>query len=78
MTATTLVASDQAESRVNLYKTIAYYLTFIALGLGGVTLGPTLHGLASHTATTISQISLVFSARALGYMAGSYIGGRVV
>lgn len=40
-------------------------------------LGPTLPGLAAHTRTTLSAISLVFTGRSLGYLLGSFEGGRL-
>jgi FHS family Na+ dependent glucose MFS transporter 1 len=57
-------------------KTIGYYLGFIGLGLTTASLGPTLPGLAEHTHTQLSQISFLFTARALGYLLGSLQGGR--
>ena len=41
----------------------------------GAVLGPTLPYLAKFTQTSFSQISLLFIARSLGYLAGSFIGG---
>ncbi len=55
----------------------AYYVGFIALGLVGAVMGPTLLGLAAHTGSTISQISFLFTARAVGYFIGSLISGRL-
>jgi FHS family Na+ dependent glucose MFS transporter 1 len=64
--------------RVNkIAQTAVYYAAFIALGLASASLGPTLGGLAEHTHTRLSEISFVFSARALGYLIGSFVGGRV-
>ncbi len=40
-------------------------------------LGPTLPGLAENTHATISAISILFTARALGSLAGSVGGGRI-
>ncbi len=65
------------EKRAGLLKTLVYFVVFVALGLGGVTLGPTLQGLADHTRSSLSQISIVFSARAFGYMVGSFLAGRL-
>jgi MFS transporter, FHS family, Na+ dependent glucose transporter 1 len=77
LTQTTLPQANPSMSRERLYKTAAYYLTFVALGLAGVTLGPTLAALAGHTNTHLDQISFLFSARAVGYMTGSFISGRI-
>ncbi len=66
-----------ADRRSTLLQTLTYFAVFVALGLGGVTLGPTLQGLASNTGSTLGQISVVFAARSLGYMIGSFVAGRV-
>ncbi len=58
-------------------QTAVYYAAFIALGLASASLGPTLGGLAQHTHTRLSEISFIFSARALGYLIGSVVGGRI-
>ncbi len=58
-------------------RTAAYYLAFVALGTTGAVLGPTLSGLAEHTHTQLSQISLLFTAGWLGYLLGSFLGGRL-
>jgi fucose permease len=65
------------ESAGGTSKTIAYYAAFVALGLIGVSLGPTLPGLAQHTKTRLSEISFLFTARSLGYLLGSFQGGRL-
>ncbi len=58
-------------------KTIGYYAAFTALGMVGASLGPTLPGLAEHTQTQISEISFLFTARSLGFLLGSFFGGRL-
>jgi len=57
--------------------TITYYLAFILLGLTFAAEGPTLLKLAEHTSSKISQISFIFFFGSLGYLSGSYIGGRL-
>jgi FHS family Na+ dependent glucose MFS transporter 1 len=57
-------------------RTASYYAAFVALGLAGASLGPTLPGLAAQTRTPLSGISLLITAGALGYLLGSYQGGR--
>ena len=57
--------------------TIAYYLAFILLGLTIAAEGPTLLKLAEHTGSKINQISFIFFFGSLGYLSGSYIGGRM-
>ncbi len=59
-----------------LAQTASYYLAFIALGLVGAALGPTVQRLATRTGTVLSEISIVFTARSLGYLLGSFFGGR--
>lgn len=61
-----------------LSKTAAYYLTFVALGLTSASLGPTLPGLAENTKTRLSDIGFLFTARSLGYLIGSFFGGRLL
>ena len=58
-------------------KTIGYCVAFVALGLVMASLGPTLPGLAKNTRTHLSEISVLFTARALGYLIGSFQGGRL-
>jgi FHS family Na+ dependent glucose MFS transporter 1 len=57
--------------------TTAYYLAFILLGLTVAADGPALLKLAEHTSSTLDQISLIFFFGSLGYLVGSYIGGRI-
>ena len=57
--------------------TAAYYASFVALGLTLAALGPTLPGLAERTGSSLSAISYLFTARSLGYLLGSYRGGRL-
>lgn len=64
------------EREKKVSKTVAYYASFMALGLGLASLGPTLPGLAEHTRTDLSQISYLFTANSIGYLLGSLLGGR--
>lgn len=57
--------------------TAAYYAAFIAMGISMASLGPTLPGLAANTRASISAISVLFTARALGSLVGSVWGGRI-
>jgi FHS family Na+ dependent glucose MFS transporter 1 len=57
--------------------TSAYYLAFILLGLTIAAEGPTLLKLAEHTSSALDQISSIFLFGSLGYLLGSYIGGRL-
>ena len=57
--------------------TTAYYLAFILLGLTIAAEGPTLLKLAEHTSSALDQISSIFLFGSLGYLLGSYMGGRI-
>ena len=57
--------------------TTAYYLAFILLGLTIAAEGPTLLKLADHTSSALDQISAIFLFGSLGYLIGSFIGGRI-
>jgi FHS family Na+ dependent glucose MFS transporter 1 len=59
-----------------LLLTIAYYLSFIILGLLTAAEGPALPGLAENTSSTLDQISLIFVFGALGYLLGSLLSGQ--
>jgi FHS family Na+ dependent glucose MFS transporter 1 len=67
-------ATLQASSRA---KAAGYFVAFIAVGLAASILGPTLPGLAAQTGSQVGQVSLVFTAQALGYLIGSLGGGRL-
>ena len=56
--------------------TIAYYLAFIILGLTTAASGPSLLKLAEHTISELDRISLIFVFSSLGYLVGSFLGGR--
>jgi len=58
-------------------RTIGYFAVFVAVGLETAALGPTLPGLAEQTHSQLDAISLLFTAHSLGYMFGSFFGGRL-
>lgn len=58
-------------------KTAAYYYAFIVLGLITGVFGPTINDLARHTQSTLNEISIIFTARAFGYLVGSFLAGRL-
>lgn len=60
----------------NRNQTIGYFLAFVALGLTTAALGPALPYLAEYTGSELSQISILFTTKAAGYLIGSIIGGR--
>ncbi|MCL7941847.1 MFS transporter [Halomonas sp. ATCH28] len=55
-----------------------YFLVMLAVGMGSGLLGPALPHLAAMTGSTMGQISVLFTARALGNMLGSLLSGRLV
>ena len=57
--------------------TAAYYAAFIGLGLTNASLGPLLPFLSDQTRSGLSQVSILFTGRWLGYLLGSLIGGRI-
>lgn len=57
-------------------RTVGYFVIFVALGLAAASLGPTLPTLAAHVHTPLSGISFLFTAGSLGFLIGSYQGGR--
>jgi MFS transporter, FHS family, Na+ dependent glucose transporter 1 len=59
-----------------LMLTAAYYLSFIIMGLASAAEGPSLPTLAKHTSSPLEQIGLIFVFGSLGYLLGSFIGGR--
>ena len=58
--------------------TLSYFLMFIGIGMVSGILGPSLTHLAEQTGSTMSQIALLFTARALGVMCGAVITGRLL
>jgi FHS family Na+ dependent glucose MFS transporter 1 len=59
-----------------LVTTAAYYCALVILGLGLAVQGPSLPALADYTGSRLDQISLIFVFSSLGYMIGSFFGGR--
>jgi len=62
---------------VPLATTAAYYIAFIGLGLVSASLGPTLPALRELTGVSLSEISYLITARSVGYLGGSIIGGQL-
>ena len=58
-------------------QTFAYYAIFIVLGINGAILGPALSTLAAHTGSTLSAISIVFTAGSTGRFLGALLGARL-
>ena len=63
-------------SSLSYIATTVYYLSFIILGLTTAASGPSLLKLAEHTSSGLERISLIFIFGPLGYLIGSFFGGR--
>ncbi len=64
-------------NKPELKITAAYYASFVAMGISMASLGPTLPGLAAATRSSLSEISILFTARSLGSLLGSVFGGQI-
>lgn len=73
---TTPPAAASLDAKLKRNQTIAFYISFIALGLAFSSLGPTLPSLASNTGSTLGQISILFTVQALGLLLGNFLSGR--
>jgi len=70
--------SNQSQiERSRLGITAAYYAAFIGLGLTNASLGPLLPLLREQARADLSQVSILFTGRWLGYLLGSLISGRI-
>jgi FHS family Na+ dependent glucose MFS transporter 1 len=58
-------------------QTIAYFASFISLGMATASLGPALPHLAERTGSLLGEISILFSTISGGYLLGSIVGGRL-
>ncbi|NTV47494.1 MAG: MFS transporter, partial [Chlorobiales bacterium] len=72
-----MVSIAYKEKDGKIAKTVGYYLAFIVLGLITGVFGPTLPDLARNTQSTLNQISIIFVARSIGYLTGSFLSGRL-
>lgn len=59
-----------------LTYTLAYYGTFLLLGMAISAIGPSLPWLAERTGSDVGSIGFLFTASSLGYMLGSLGGGN--
>ena len=69
------IQSQIERSRLGI--TAAYYGAFVGLGLTNASLGPLLPLLADQTRVELSQVSILFTGRWLGYLLGSLLSGRI-
>jgi MFS transporter, FHS family, Na+ dependent glucose transporter 1 len=63
--------------RIRLASTAAYYAAYIGMGLTTASLGPLLPLLADQTQVRLGLVSILFTARWLGYLIGSLSSGRL-
>ena len=69
-------AIQSTTTRTQRNQSNAYFVAFITLGLAMSSLGPTLPGLAENTRSSLSQISVLFTAQSLGMLTGNLVSGR--
>ncbi len=72
-----MLVTAEKESAPGLRAAVGYYAAFVVLGLASASLGPVLPRLAEQVAVSLGAISLLFTARSLGYLTGSLGGGRL-
>jgi len=60
-----------------IYRTAAYYLTFVVVGITTASFGPSLPAFARSTGAAIGQVSVLFTLHRAGYMVGSLTGGQL-
>ena len=78
MTQQTSLPSNQPDVPLKRgVTTAAYYASFVAMGISMAALGPTLPALAANTNAGLGAISFLFTARALGGLLGSVLGGQL-
>ena len=74
-TPTTQATTQDAQQKAA--RTAGYYLASLTLGLVTASLGPALSSLAERVSASLDEISILFTAIALGYLVGSLLAGRV-
>jgi FHS family Na+ dependent glucose MFS transporter 1 len=72
-----IVPPSQLPTRRKLRIAAAYYAAFVLLGLMLTSIGPSLDALRAQSGSTIEAIALLFTANALGYIAGSLLAARL-
>jgi len=65
------------EKKQKIVRTAAYYLSYITIGFATGIIGPTLPGLSKLAGTNLVGISYIFPILSIGYLIGSYAGGRM-
>lgn len=69
--------SAREEKRLKYRQTMVYCGTYVAQGLAGGCIGPTLLLLAANTSSTVDDMGLIFTLRGLGWIVGSLCAGRL-
>lgn len=77
MSTSTISVSPTSPAVRKTATSIGYYASFVGLGLFAAILGTTLPELAAQTATPLSTISIIFTAKAIGYLSGSLLSGWI-
>ncbi len=72
-----MIATVDRQEASGLRAAVGYYAAFVVLGLASASLGPVLPRLAAQVAVSLGSISLLFTARSLGYLIGSLGSGRL-
>ncbi len=71
-----MTSSKPASLSRPLVATAVYYLSFIVMGATTAASGPSLPTFTENTSTGLDRVSLIFVLGSLGYLIGSYFGGR--
>jgi len=72
-----LVTAESLSRLAHWARTSGYILSMATFGLIGSSLGPILPDLAAQVSVPINTISLIFTARAGGFLIGSFFSGRI-
>lgn len=70
---TSVSSSVKSLTRIERLQLVAYFSGFIVLGVSAALLGPTLNQLADNTGSTLSDISVLFTMRSMGYLIGAVL-----
>jgi FHS family Na+ dependent glucose MFS transporter 1 len=69
-------SQSSAKGSNRITSTISYFAAFVTYGMVISLLGPTIPDLAANTRSSLSEISILFTARSLGHILGALIVGR--
>jgi FHS family Na+ dependent glucose MFS transporter 1 len=72
-----LLSATPEKDSISWSRPLSYWACFTVLGLGMSILGPALPSLARNTGSSLGQASVLFLARSLGELGGSFLGGRL-